>query len=165
MSIYTVTKICNCCGQDKPLNEFHRYKSSGKEYHRNKCKQCTSEYYRSEYAKNQKIIRDRARKSYYSNQSVVQEKAREKYRQKTKHVYELFYERQGGVCAVCNQPETATRNGRIKDLALDHCHTTGNYRGLLCQCCNTALGRVKDDVTLLENMIGYLQNGKNYTCD
>ena len=49
---------------------------------------------------------------------------------------------QGGVCAICRQPETAVRrsSGKILRLAVDHDHETGEIRGLLCARCNTAIG-------------------------
>lgn len=66
--------------------------------------------------------------------------------------------RQGGVCAICRKPETTkSNNGYIKNLAVDHCHSTGKVRGLLCHHCNTALGKFKDDITLLEAAIKYLK--------
>ncbi|SRR5581483_9526005 len=46
---------------------------------------------------------------------------------------------QGGVCAICCGPPV-TR----KRLDVDHNHTTGRVRGLLCSNCNTTLGRVGD---------------------
>lgn len=40
---------------------------------------------------------------------------------------------------------------------VDHDHETGEIRGILCEYCNRALGMVKDDVAVLENMINYLK--------
>ncbi|HET8686207.1 MAG TPA: endonuclease VII domain-containing protein [Methanosarcina sp.] len=54
---------------------------------------------------------------------------------------------QDNVCAICLQPEKRKdhRTGLIRELAVDHCHTTGKIRGLLCTDCNTALGLFKDN--------------------
>lgn len=41
---------------------------------------------------------------------------------------------------------------------IDHDHFTGKVRGMLCQSCNTALGKFKDDIELLEKAIKYLKN-------
>jgi len=43
---------------------------------------------------------------------------------------------------------------------IDHCHTTGNVRGVLCGGCNLAIGHVKENVNTLSNMIKYLDNQK-----
>lgn len=64
---------------------------------------------------------------------------------------------QGGVCAICKHPETHKRNGKVKALAVDHCHKTGVIRGLLCCDCNTGIGKLKDDVNVLSNAIEYLR--------
>jgi hypothetical protein len=58
-------------------------------------------------------------------------------------------EAQGGVCAICKSPCT-------KRLAVDHCHTNGHVRGLLCWRCNTTLGKVEDNSELLRKMAAYL---------
>jgi hypothetical protein len=49
--------------------------------------------------------------------------------------WQLMFERQGGVCAICNDPPSKPRNFHV-----DHCHKTGRVRGLLCVRCNTSLG-------------------------
>lgn len=47
-------------------------------------------------------------------------------------------------CAICGQPETATRNGKVMRLAVDHNHETGEARGLLCRACNRRLANLED---------------------
>ena len=59
--------------------------------------------------------------------------------------YELMLAAQGGVCAICHQPETSAQAGRIRRLAVDHNHETGAVRGLLCSACNTAAGVVENE--------------------
>lgn len=61
---------------------------------------------------------------------------------------------QGGVCAICSLPP---KGKRTSTLQVDHDHETGHLRGLLCNECNTALGRLGDDVAGLERAIRYLQ--------
>jgi hypothetical protein len=43
------------------------------------------------------------------------------------------------------------------DLAVDHCHTTGKIRGLLCSKCNPALGAFNDNIEILNSAIKYLK--------
>ena len=43
-------------------------------------------------------------------------------------------------------------------LHVDHDHRTGKVRKLLCQNCNTGLGKFKDDIELLQKAIDYLKN-------
>lgn len=72
----------------------------------------------------------------------------------------LLYNQQG-VCAICLLPETTKANsGQLAALCVDHCHTTGVVRGLLCRNCNSALGKFKDSFDILEKAKQYLINGK-----
>lgn len=65
---------------------------------------------------------------------------------------------QNGLCKICNEKETTKhhKSGKVKSLAVDHCHKTGEVRGLLCQRCNRVLGKVRDNVDLLNKMKAYL---------
>ncbi len=49
---------------------------------------------------------------------------------------QAMLEKQGGACAICVLPLTKHH--------IDHCHTTGKVRGLLCHRCNTRLGGLDD---------------------
>ena len=60
---------------------------------------------------------------------------------------------QNGVCAICGQFETHRRGQR---LCVDHCHSSGKVRGLLCHHCNTALGLLGDNISFLQQAIVYL---------
>lgn len=46
-----------------------------------------------------------------------------------------------------------------KKMCLDHCHEKGVFRGWLCDDCNIALGRVKENVNILKAMIKYIEKG------
>ncbi len=77
--------------------------------------------------------------------------------------YELLYEKQDGKCAICNNPETANDKNKseLRSLAVDHDLVTGKVRGLLCTNCNIGLGHLKDNVSILEEAINYLNNNNN----
>jgi len=65
--------------------------------------------------------------------------------------YDAMLSYQNGVCAICDGVNPSGRR-----LAVDHCHTTGKVRGLLCSKCNTLLGHAGDDVDILTKSISYL---------
>lgn len=46
-------------------------------------------------------------------------------------------------------------------LSLDHCHDTGDFRGWLCQPCNTSIGVLGDDIEGLKKALGYLERAKD----
>jgi hypothetical protein len=55
----------------------------------------------------------------------------------TERQYQEMLFKQNNSCAICGGPPDT----RWKKLAVDHCHSTGKVRGLLCMVCNTMLGR------------------------
>jgi hypothetical protein len=55
-------------------------------------------------------------------------------------------------CAICSRPPLASQA-----LSLDHCHQTGQLRGLLCSSCNSALGLFQDNENVLRTAITYLK--------
>lgn len=74
--------------------------------------------------------------------------------------YNKMLSDQGGVCAICGNPETRVdkRIDKVSNLAVDHCHDTGKVRGLLCHACNAMLGQSGDSVERLGQGIAYLKN-------
>lgn len=62
---------------------------------------------------------------------------------------------QGGGCAACGGISTK------RPLQIDHCHDTGQIRGILCGNCNSALGHARDDVARLESLIEYLRKSRS----
>jgi hypothetical protein len=72
--------------------------------------------------------------------------------------YDIMLEDQAGVCAICGREERAKSaiDDATKDLAVDHNHTTGKIRGLLCSSCNRGLGYFGDDINRLNAAINYM---------
>jgi hypothetical protein len=65
--------------------------------------------------------------------------------------YDALLDEQGHVCAICGGDDGE------RNLAVDHCHTSGVVRGLLCSNCNKALGLLRDDTARLAAAIAYLK--------
>ncbi len=63
--------------------------------------------------------------------------------------------KQNGVCKICNKENQDRRKSKF--LAIDHCHDTGKFRGLLCHKCNLGLGHFNDDPKLLRVAADYLE--------
>lgn len=62
--------------------------------------------------------------------------------------YTEMYLRQNGSCAICFESKPK--------LVVDHCHTTGQVRGLLCTPCNLGLGHFYDDEHRILSAHAYL---------
>jgi hypothetical protein len=63
--------------------------------------------------------------------------------------YDQMFQSQGGKCAICSR-------GDLK-LSVDHCHSSGKVRGLLCTNCNTSLGGFRDSTEALLSAVQYLK--------
>ena len=63
--------------------------------------------------------------------------------------YRDMIERQHGLCGICAKP--------LDRIDIDHDHTTGRVRGLLCHACNIGVGAFQDDPVILMRAIQYLQ--------
>jgi len=68
--------------------------------------------------------------------------------------YDELLSKQNGRCAICDGPPNG-KGGLY--FHVDHCHTSGEVRGLLCHYCNTAIGSFRDDPALLRRAIAYLE--------
>lgn len=75
----------------------------------------------------------------------------------TEEDYFQMLEQQEGKCAICSTPTTSF----TKALAVDHCHTTGQVRGLLCPLCNKGLGLFRDKISFLQRATDYLKKYEN----
>jgi hypothetical protein len=71
----------------------------------------------------------------------------------TQEDYTTLLRNQQHSCAICKKDI----NDMTYHLHVDHSHTTGEVRGLLCSPCNVYLGYIKDNPTIFQNGIQYLQ--------
>lgn len=72
--------------------------------------------------------------------------------------YNKLLKSQNYLCAICQGSSTTRKKNseEQKRLDVDHCHTTGKVRGLLCGSCNKGLGFFKDNLDNLKKAILYL---------
>lgn len=72
--------------------------------------------------------------------------------------YNQLFKFQNECCAICKQPESVVdpKSKKVRRLSVDHCHETGRVRGLLCHNCNRAIGLLKDNVAIIDNIKAYL---------
>lgn len=61
-------------------------------------------------------------------------------------------------CAICGSKGFKICQDAKAMLAVDHCHTTRDVRGLLCHNCNRALGLFQDSTYNLASAIRYLES-------
>ena len=72
--------------------------------------------------------------------------------------FHALLDSQEGKCKICGNELTAEVSApRARQACVDHDHTTGKVRGVLCSNCNLALGYLKDSVTSARNAVTYLE--------
>jgi len=130
-------KKCNTCKRTQPYAAFNKraQETDGYNY---KCRECMRVYRR----KNRDSEACGALRSRYGIDMAK---------------YTELLKQQQGVCAVCAKPESSN-----KRLAVDHNHTTGAVRGLLCGACNRALGLLADSPTRVASALKYLIDKGHY---
>jgi hypothetical protein len=111
-----------------------------------------AERHREYHAKNSDAIRERKRGYSALNPEVVRRHNLKKKFGLTLSQYDEMLSTQCGVCAICGG---ACATGRR--LSVDHCHSTGKVRGLLCVRCNLTLGKMDDNPSILRAAADYVE--------
>lgn len=70
--------------------------------------------------------------------------------------FDEMFAAQGNACLVCKSTEP---DGKMP-WHVDHCHESGNIRGILCRHCNCALGMAKDNAYTLRALAEYLDRNR-----
>ena len=141
-------KMCVKCNEEKQINEFYKNKNE-KDGLQRTCIECgkkrKKEYYATSRAK--AIARQGFIKNFLKRTYGITQKD-----------YKQMLKNQNDKCAICKKEESMKdyRSGKVRMLAVDHCHVSGQVRSLLCKRCNQVLGFVKDNIELLNTMIDYL---------
>ena len=129
-------KTCRDCGGTKSLEEFRR-NPNGTFGRASYCKPCQSARSRAHYIANRERHLANKRRWHLARSFEM-----------TVCDYEDLLASQGGVCGICGAaPKSARR------LSVDHDHSDGRIRGLLCSSCNLLLGQVE---ARLPRLLAYL---------
>lgn len=150
-------KTCNECLVSQPEDRFDRNsnQSDGRDP---RCKVCRKEAKRISLEANP--VSPEKRREYVRRykerhpERVKQQERRQSLKSKfgmTVEQYDGMLAEQGGVCAICESAPTK------RALAVDHDHTDGSVRGLLCSSCNTALGLLSDSPAAVRAALTYLE--------
>jgi len=156
-------KTCTRCGKEKQKSEFHKAnrEPDGLKYW---CKECSLSYnsaYRKRKPRRIHFFRThelRHQKKTMSSYVAIGRSTNYNLRARygiTLREYNILLDKQNGVCAVCG------RGPGKRSLHVDHCHKTGRIRALLCSNCNSTLGKVRDDINILNKLIEYLGKHQN----
>ena len=131
-----MTKICSKCKVEKPLKEFSkRYdRAIGV---RSNCKECQRKI--DAYKRTTDKGKSKYRSSSWKRQGI----------NITYNEYKVKYEVVKGCCEICNK--------QLPSLCVDHNHSTGKIRGLLCTACNLGIEKFQESVSVLNSAVSYLE--------
>lgn len=171
-------KLCRHCGETKLFSEFHK-QAKAHDGVQSRCKPCDKVFHAKRYLKDRDKIKEQTKAYRDTNKDALQAKQNEWKQRNPEKVrayqrranlrknfgievedYQQMLDAQAGVCFICKEPETYIhqKTGQVARLAVDHCHTKGTVRKLLCKSCNNGLGLFRDSPQLLREAAGYLED-------
>lgn len=135
---------CARCKLFNPVEEFQGMKNGELVIIRSYCRQCRREQEvgRKQHTEYRKVNWETRKNEYLSRIYKI-----------TLQDYEDMLTEQDGCCKICG----IERSKMKRSFSVDHCHTTGKVRGLLCDACNQGLGHFKDSTEILHRAIEYLE--------
>ena len=136
------TIVCLECANERAKLWYKKNKEKRRQYnkeYRDKNRESLNRYDRDRYEDRKDELRSNKFKRKYG---ITLE-------QRDKMIKE-----QNGTCLICKDILTLEGKGGC---VVDHCHETGEVRGILCSPCNSGIGHLKDDVSLLYAAIEYLK--------
>lgn len=137
------TRVCVECKESKRLKQFD-YCKTCKYERKNVCISCLR-------FKKTKYLESNMGDATLTETRLRDTMLKAKYGISIEEYNKMFLE-QNGSCKICKTHQSELP----KKLAVDHCHESGNVRALLCARCNTGIGLLKEDISILAEAIKYL---------
>jgi len=159
------TRRCSICKEDIELSEYYRRKS--RDSYVSACKPC---YRSAQNKRHSQFSKDQVERKVHlgrvwsreNPEKVLSSRLKSRYKITLDEYTEIFNE-QNGLCPIClvqlvHGSEHIERDDPswVNKGMVDHCHDSGEVRGLLCHCCNTGIGQLKEDAKIMSNAIDYI---------
>jgi hypothetical protein len=148
-------KTCRVCRKQKSAENFYRHPTN-RDRREGICKSCrlaASKF--PGMGIRRKLLR--LKRLHHYRQREYESDLRSRYGLELVE-YNAILEKQRGRCAICRIVLFPRRQGPKTLVAqVDHDHTTGRVRGLLCGACNSGLGYFRDNLKVLEAAKQYLR--------
>ena len=150
-------RTCSKCKEPKADTEFAVRDNSTGRLHA-QCRKCQSDYRKKHYEDNLDKYKRKARSWSKSNpMNGAYTKVKKHYAGTySEFVSEVKALRRdcGNKCCVCGDDESKLS----RRLCIDHCHASGRLRGLLCDSCNLALGKLRENFSIVMRLADYVKN-------
>lgn len=156
-------KTCSKCLKNLEIDNFYKDSKNSSGY-RSDCKACTKLYKKNYFSKTKEKQLDKLKKWKKDNPDKVKSGNLRNFYGITLEKYQEMATSQHNCCAICGKHESNNikdgRNNKIRSLSVDHNHSTGRIRGLLCYHCNIAVGMLKDSITNAMKLVEYLSKNE-----
>lgn len=159
-------KTCSQCKEKKEFSEF-RKATKEKDGFQHACRICaniSTKAWRERNRESENISQKKRRATNPEKYNAMGKRWRDANPDKVKTLHlkkrysltleqwNVMFSEQLGRCRICD----IHQNDLKMELAVDHDHTSGRIRGLLCVRCNRAIGLLEDRVDLLQKAINHL---------
>lgn len=148
------SKVCFRCQKSKPNTDYspdNRRKTGLQAA----CRDCQNAKAQAAHLANPKQRRAYDHDRYPKRRHTVIAQIRFKRTGWTQEMFNIAWDAQKGLCAICKQPMLRDVVGHLKASA-DHCHKTKQPRALLHGRCNVGMGFFQDDPVLLRAAADYI---------
>lgn len=146
---YHNSKVCLICKEDLPIDRFYITKFP---HISSYCKKCTNKR-RQEKRNTSGTEKIRSRRKGIERFGISVD------------CFNKMMNEQNEKCAICGISFEEYKEKSNRNFSIDHNHTTGEVRGLLCSSCNTGIGFFKENIESLQKAINYLEKYNNKDVD
>jgi len=133
-------KTCSYCGIQKSLSEFYN-DSKSKDKKQSRCINCTTSNLYIWRDNNKDKVRAQGLRAHYKYKYGISMLERN-----------TLIKKQFNKCAICQKTLK-----KYNEACVDHCHTSGKIRGILCKFCNSGLGYFLDSQENIKSALKYLK--------
>jgi hypothetical protein len=153
-------KLCRKCNTKKEAIDFYKDNLNKADGLRHECKECVRKRVLKRYQLKPEEIKEYNRQYRKLNKVKLLKQKRMRRLGISSEEHDFIVERAQGLCEICGKHQEDFPYSKLTvengELSIDHNHTTGELRGLLCANCNHGLGKLSDSGIKLIQAIKYL---------
>jgi hypothetical protein len=153
---FSTPKHCPRCRATKAESEFH-WRSRPQNIRQSYCAECACAATTEWNSRNKERIAESNRQRRLANPTEERDRRLKRDYGLAPREYDRILESQNGLCAICQGEQQQPKSGkRVMRMSVDHCHSTGLVRSLLCGKCNAGLGAFCESPEIMEIAMDYL---------
>lgn len=162
-----LSKKCSVCKIEKSLVDFHKC-TNGPLGRSSRCKSCKAVAAKARYYADADAARAKQRtasEKHRANKTVYRQKYYTLTRfgktpEEVSYFVQAYLDANGPKCFCCGiecEVVGGVKKAGLRRLVLDHNHDTGELRSMICDFCNTALGKLGDKSIGVQKLLTYIK--------